>query len=149
MAGGRGPPTRCRGTTVLAHWHTLGSTAPRKLYRGQALAPRRSVHSRLSSAASAAVRYFDTVDTRLISIRYGRRGTNCRMSAATHGCELIPLLHPAFLISRPSYPPVLPLRRDPDTLRDRFPCFLDPGRRSVYAAFLGRSLQEATFTREY
>lgn len=77
LARGRGPPTRCRGTTVLAHWHTLGPVAPRKLYR---LSPSFSLSlSRYRSAVVAgrgtAVRYFDTVDTRLISIRYGPRGT--------------------------------------------------------------------------
>lgn len=37
-----------------------------------------------AAVAAAAVRYFDTVDTRLISIRYGRRGTNCRTNCAEY-----------------------------------------------------------------
>lgn len=99
MAGGRGPPTRCRGTTVLAHWHTL--EAP-WLPENYTVARTRSVPIGPQSPLHAAVRYFDTVDTRLISIRYGRRGTNCRtrprrtaaeyLSPASHSSSRLVLL---------------------------------------------------------
>jgi len=47
------------------------TTAPRKLYRGPRAARRPIAPRSPPRRAAAAVRYFDTVDTRLISIRYG------------------------------------------------------------------------------
>lgn len=111
MAGGRGPPTRCRGTTVLAHWHTLGSARLPENYTVARV-------DRSVVAAAAAVRYFDTVDTRLISIRYGRRGTNCRTKTAT----------PVFFLSS---------RCDPDTIRGLISAFPSPGISLEDASFFG------------
>lgn len=58
--------------------------------------------------AGPAVRYFDTVDTRLISIRYGRRERNCR---ARHRYSSRFLLCPDTLCVRFSSSCSSPLRR--------------------------------------
>lgn len=84
--------------------------------------------------AAAAVRYFDTVDTRLISIRYGRRGTNCRMRPR----RTVTSVSPA-----PRFSPLasflcLPGSSSPPRLISAFPG-LETTRRSADAGFFSRS----------
>lgn len=90
--------------------------------------------------AGPAVRYFDTVDTRLISIRYGRRERNCR---ARHRYSSRFLLCPDTLCVRFSSSCSSPLRRG---IRRSTPACPPTTRASL--GFVGFSFREERYEKK-